>query len=715
MTEKEYRISILKKKVEEFRNKKIILYGTGRNTEAILSSCPELNVVGIADEKYEGGYFHGKKILSKNDIINLGADTIILGAQPDSAQSIYDRILEFCSVHKIAIYDMCGNSMCAYEQKMSEADTYYMNMSFNKAKNMLLKHECAGFDFEDVIAIADLSNEKYTFVPNGTQFSDNVLDEWKRHVIPRKQIIKLINCAIEKNIDVFVLAENGFPNYFITNLLNDWGIKGDVKAFTTRDLGQYKINGLFREAVESFSGKECIFYGTSIVPDGILASMYGVDYVMIKTAKQLFEMGLNFKTSIDQTPTGACFGKFISDIYNDPFCYYGTGGNMEMLPEQKEMLQEIYMDLDIQNEKSTYKLQLIHGIYEKDLKLLCFKKYVDPDVSIIIPVYNQFNYTYKCLMSILENSGDIPYEVIVADDCSTDKTKELEKYVSGINSTLAKKIVAYRDTNGKITSREDLKKVSGLGPKAFEQCAGFLKIPESSDPLDNTWVHPENYEAAREVLPVIQKKEKVTADLKKQLEEKYKLGDTTLSDIVDELQKPNRDPRDGYPAPIMQKGVVQFEDLKEGMKVTGKIKNVVDFGAFVDIGIHETGLIHVSELSDSFVKDPMDVIKVGDVKEFTIIGLDQDRRRISLSLKSDAASRNRVGMGGAKAAGTEGSDGKPGAKRVVVMKKGAPGDHHGAPHGDHGDFHKDHAYSGRRDEGSDDGTMYNPFAALLKK
>ena len=291
----------------------------------------------------------------------------------------------------------------------------------------------------------------------------------------------------------------------------------------------------------------------------------------------------------------------------------------------------------------------------------------------------------------------------------------LLKYVSGINSTLAKKIVAYRDTNGKITSREDLKKVSGLGPKAFEQCAGFLKIPESSDPLDNTWVHPENYEAAREVLPVIQKKEKVTADLKKQLEEKYKLGDTTLNDIVDELQKPNRDPRDGYPAPIMQKGVVQFEDLKEGMKVTGKIKNVVDFGAFVDIGIHETGLIHVSELSDSFVKDPMDVIKVGDVKEFTIIGLDQDRRRISLSLKSDAASRNRVGMGGAKAAGTEGSDGKPGAKRVVVMKKGAPGDHHGAPHGDHGDFHKDHAYSGRRDEGSDDGTMYNPFAALLKK
>ncbi|MCI1210185.1 MAG: RNA-binding transcriptional accessory protein [Treponema sp.] len=277
----------------------------------------------------------------------------------------------------------------------------------------------------------------------------------------------------------------------------------------------------------------------------------------------------------------------------------------------------------------------------------------------------------------------------------------LLKYVSGINASTAKKIVAYRDENGKITSREELKKVKGLGPKAYEQCAGFLKIPESTDPLDNTWVHPENYEAAREILPLVQKKEKISAALKKQLEEKYSLGSTTLNDIVDELQKPNRDPRDGYPAPIMQKGVVKFEDLTEGMKVTGKIKNVVDFGAFVDIGIHETGLIHISELSDSFVSDPMDVIKVGDVKEFTIIGLDESRRRISLSLKSDAAERiGHQGMGGARGS----ADRKSGAKRVVVVKG-----KNGASGGS-----RDRR-SSVRSSGSDDGTMYNPFAALLKK
>lgn len=284
----------------------------------------------------------------------------------------------------------------------------------------------------------------------------------------------------------------------------------------------------------------------------------------------------------------------------------------------------------------------------------------------------------------------------------------LLKYVSGINTSTAKKIVAYRDANGKIMSREELKKVPGVGPKAFEQCAGFLKIAESADPLDNTWVHPENYDVAREVLPVVKAGGKIDNETRKTLCEKYNIGETTLNDIIDELQKPNRDPRDGYPAPIMQKGVVQFEDLKEGMKVTGKIKNVVDFGAFVDIGLHETALIHVSELSDNFVSDPMEVVKVGDIFEFTIIGLDKDRKRISLSLKSDAANR----IGGASSGSVKSSSEKTGERRkVVVVKKGSKPDsgktvHRNEKFGQRG---------GGRGYGSDDGMSYNPFAALLKK
>ena len=278
----------------------------------------------------------------------------------------------------------------------------------------------------------------------------------------------------------------------------------------------------------------------------------------------------------------------------------------------------------------------------------------------------------------------------------------LLKYVSGINGTLAKKIVAYRDANGKITSREDLKKIAGLGPKAFEQCAGFLKIPESDNPLDNTWVHPENYEAASQVLPLVQSNTDVTATLKKELKEKYNLGETTISDIIEELKKTNRDPREGFPKPIMQKGVVTFEDLKEGMKVTGKIKNVVDFGAFVDLGIKETALLHISELSDSYVSDPMEVIKVGDIKECTIIGLDVDRRRISLSLKSDATSR--IGSSGVTSSANKGEP--SGVKRVVRVK----------PAVSSSERQKPVEQKPRREyQGSDDGMSYNPFAALLKK
>ena len=284
----------------------------------------------------------------------------------------------------------------------------------------------------------------------------------------------------------------------------------------------------------------------------------------------------------------------------------------------------------------------------------------------------------------------------------------LLKYVSGINTSTAKKIVAYRDANGKIMSREELKKVPGVGPKAFEQCAGFLKIAESADPLDNTWVHPENYDVAREVLPVVKAGGKIDNETRKTLCEKYNIGETTLNDIIDELQKPNRDPRDGYPAPIMQKGVVQFEDLKEGMKVTGKIKNVVDFGAFVDIGLHETALIHVSELSDNFVSDPMEVVKVGDIFEFTIIGLDKDRKRISLSLKSDAANR----IGGAPSGSAKSSSEKTGERRkVVVVKKGSKPDSGKTVHRNE----KSDQRGGGRSYGSDDGMSYNPFAALLKK
>ncbi|QQO10595.1 helix-hairpin-helix domain-containing protein [Breznakiella homolactica] len=301
----------------------------------------------------------------------------------------------------------------------------------------------------------------------------------------------------------------------------------------------------------------------------------------------------------------------------------------------------------------------------------------------------------------------------------------LLKYVSGINGSLAKKIVKYRDEKGKIASREELTTVPGMGPKSFEQCAGFLKIPESTDPLDNTWVHPENYSVAREIRETITATGNLSPEITAELKEKHGVGETTINDIVDELKKPNRDPRDGYPKPVMQKGVITFEDLKEGMAVTGKIKNVVDFGAFVDLGIKETALVHISELSDHYIKDPMDVVKVGDVMEFRIISLDLDRRRIGLSRKSQTPSQGSVrGKGAAESGARDGSghsrDG--GKKRVAVVKK-AGDSSRGTPDVRSRPQKPGPDQANRRDQNrysqgsgrDDDGTMYNPFADALRK
>ena len=279
----------------------------------------------------------------------------------------------------------------------------------------------------------------------------------------------------------------------------------------------------------------------------------------------------------------------------------------------------------------------------------------------------------------------------------------LLKYVSGINSSLARKIVKYRDEKGRIGSRSELTSVPGMGPKSFEQCAGFLRIPESAEPLDNTWVHPENYAVAREITATLTAG--LGSDAVAGLRERHGVGEATIREIADELKKPGRDPRDGYPKPIMQKGVVTFEDLREGMMITGKIKNVVDFGAFVDLGIKETALVHVSEMSDRFVKDPMDAVKVGDVLEFRIISLDGERRRIGLSRKSENAQRVAGGAGVAGGgAGKEGGAVKVGERRpAVVGRGGKPG------------FEPREQRGGGRNARDDDGSTYNPFAEAFKK
>ena len=231
----------------------------------------------------------------------------------------------------------------------------------------------------------------------------------------------------------------------------------------------------------------------------------------------------------------------------------------------------------------------------------------------------------------------------VGVDLNTASASLLE-YVSGISKTLAKNIVTYREENGRFVSRAGLLKVPKLGPKAYEQCAGFLRIGDGKNPLDATGVHPESYDATKKLLERLGytlsdvKERKVEGISKKihdykKLSEELGVGEMTLQDIVKELEKPARDPREDMPKPILRSDVLEIKDLTPGMILKGTVRNVIDFGAFVDIGVHQDGLVHISQMSDKFIKHPLEVVSVGDIVEVKVLSVDPKKQRIQLTMK----------------------------------------------------------------------------------
>ncbi len=250
-------------------------------------------------------------------------------------------------------------------------------------------------------------------------------------------------------------------------------------------------------------------------------------------------------------------------------------------------------------------------------------------------------YQHDCPQKELDEALDA-----VVEDCvnavgvdANTASRSLLQQVSGLTATTAKNIVAYREENGPFTGRSQLKKVPKLGPKAFEQCAGFLRIPESKELLDNTGVHPESYPAAKALMTLIPCQDR--RELPGLLEaygvakaaQSCGVGEPTLRDIAKELAKPGRDPRDELPQPILRKDVLDMKDLKPGMVLTGTVRNVIDFGVFVDIGVHQDGLVHISEVSNRRLKHPSELVSVGDVVDVVVLSVDQQRHRISLSMK----------------------------------------------------------------------------------
>ena len=235
----------------------------------------------------------------------------------------------------------------------------------------------------------------------------------------------------------------------------------------------------------------------------------------------------------------------------------------------------------------------------------------------------------------------------VGVDLNTASVQLLSR-VAGLGQAVAKNIVTYREENGKFVSRNGLKKVPKLGPKAFEQCAGFLRIADGKNPLDNTSVHPESYAAAENILKLCDYSEKdlkngSVKDLSQRIETKgaqtvateLGIGIPTLNDIVKELERPGRDPRDELPPPLLRTDIMSMEDLKPGMELTGTVRNVIDFGVFVDIGVHQDGLVHISQITDRFIKHPSEVLKVGDIVKVWVLAVDTAKKRISLTMRKD--------------------------------------------------------------------------------
>ncbi len=232
----------------------------------------------------------------------------------------------------------------------------------------------------------------------------------------------------------------------------------------------------------------------------------------------------------------------------------------------------------------------------------------------------------------------------VGVDLNTASASLLE-YISGISRVVARNIVAYREENGRFVSRQGLLKVPKLGPKAFEQCAGFLRINDGKNPLDATGVHPESYGAAKQLLEklgytlsdVAERRvegiSKKIAD-RERLAEELGIGSLTLEDITKELEKPARDPREDMPGPVLRSDVLEMKDLKEGMILKGTVRNVIDFGAFVDIGVHQDGLVHISQMCDRFIKHPLEVVSVGDIVEVKVMSVDLKKQRIQLTMKN---------------------------------------------------------------------------------
>ena len=488
MNEFEYRLDQFNKRFVKYKTRKIVLYGTGVNAKAILNNLKEYNIIGVLDEKNTGKYFCGKKILSLRQVLELGVDFIILAAQIDSAQAIYERIYDFCLLHHILLYDMYGHNAIEVNKKVLEQDIHYFSSNEEDLRKKIDNYSVVSFGFLDTLVTMEKLTKKdfyidiekraleqgiyvenyvekrlelcdkkdlwdldsiYRNLSRQLNLSEYVVDKLlklekdfeKNSYKLRKNVKGLMSYAKERGKKVYLISETRLPKQDMVELLKKIEITDYDELILTSDYNCDKVSGLFR-IIREKSGDAPIFHiGADRLRDGIAPQMYGIDIYLLKKAWELMDQLSPYVIKeewMEDYDRRADLGKFMSNVFSDPFMLNEEKKHIELSTEDKTRITNIARYLEDRGtpwynvEKPVLFSELgeNQGLY--DIPSLEFTSWDKPEVSIIIPVYNQFKYTYNCLKSILYYTKNVTYEVIVADDCSTDDTKELEKVIKGI-------------------------------------------------------------------------------------------------------------------------------------------------------------------------------------------------------------------------------------------------------------------------------------------
>lgn len=409
MTEKEYRLYTLKHNIEKFINKKIVLYGAGANTKAILENFPELNIIGIMDSWGEGTYKLGKLVLTENQIFELGVDVILVGAQISSAKSIYDRIGNFCYSNRIKLYDMYGNDLFSVNKKITEEKLNYYNKNYTQLLEKIDKCSVISFDIWDTLIIKD----------------------WKNNVLIRKPMTDAFKYAVAQGKKVYLVSTEEIRKENLEN----YGISGYFDIVCGTDTCGRKQDGLLRKVFEQNSNEPILHIGDDEIEDGLVPLMYNMDIYLIKSPMDMLKQIVGYVEEKNETVVKYnqyIIQNYIAEVLHDPFIFYNKE---DKIPEDLDLsakLIKVQQNLQWHKEQTRHDLVLFDSTKLVKWDTINFELTDRPRVSIVIPAYNQFHYTYYCLKSIEQNTQNVNYEIIVADDCSTDLTSRLEEIVKGI-------------------------------------------------------------------------------------------------------------------------------------------------------------------------------------------------------------------------------------------------------------------------------------------